>query len=366
MPPKPRQTLARPSQPPRPSTNPTSSYPSSASPAPPQVKRRRWFHSKPTLILLLLLQPSILLFAFILLTEPCLNPSFKPSLWDKRNYLTLLSTPGAIPQGEWKARFRKAGLRALFGSGVVQCWFVARLNGYVQRASLEHERILTALRQGGKVKTDEGNVKGKGVQVGSFIRQLESVSLTLLGLPFIIAAFYLAIVLAGAPLWEDAKATLIVATQLSLLIGLPLVHVLGLPALESDPLSSNTNTTAPTSNTKNASTIATEPAEATKSNFYSVTSPTPASSPASSTSNTSIPNTSRYWISLLTLKPNPTFLLPLYYPFIFTVIGTIASTAVLALDWQVSYQTFPYPLLVGSLLGLAIGNLYTICIVLLG
>ncbi|KAJ1041227.1 hypothetical protein NDA11_003442 [Ustilago hordei] len=280
MPPKPRQTLARPSQPPRPSTNPTSSYPSSASPAPPQVKRRRWFHSKPTLILLLLLQPSILLFAFILLTEPCLNPSFKPSLWDKRNYLSLLSTPGAIPQGEWKARF----------------------------------------------------------------------------------PFYLAIVLAGAPLWEDAKATLIVATQLSLLIGLPLVHVLGLPALESDPLSSNTNTTAPTSNTKNASTIATEPAEAAKSNFYSVTSPTP----ASSTSNTSIPNTSRYWISLLTLKPNPTFLLPLYYPFIFTVIGTIASTAVLALDWQVSYQTFPYPLLVGSLLGLAIGNLYTICIVLLG
>lgn len=320
---KPRNTISRSPNLPN-STRLKNSNPTS------KVRRRRWIYSKPSLILLLILQPALHLFSFVLLTEPCLNPHFTPNLWSKFNYFSLLFTPGLIPQSEWKERFAKAGIRSLFGCGILQVWYVARLNSYFQKAQREHLKIVALLKDGKKMEEAE---------VSSFIRQLESVSLTLLGLPFVIAIFYSLCVLVGVPLLMDKIATLIVATQLAFLVGLPLVHILGLPqdstpTTTTDTKPSNPNPPSPTNS---------------GSNFYSTTS---------------LPSTSKYWTQILSLHPNPSFLLPLYYPPFFVLLGTLISTAVLALDWEVGYQTYPYPLLVGSLVGLVIGNLYTIFVVL--
>ena len=347
MPPKPRQTI-------RP--------PSSSAPAPPStlsvgraVRRRRWVFSPPSIILLLLLRPICLLIGFVLLTEPCLNPVYTNSLWSKRGYFALLATPGAIPPAEWTDRFSRAGLRALFGVGVIQAWFTARLNAYIQKAQREHGRIVAALKmqrdKGEKTGVqrytadDEEGSEGKG-EVGSFVRQMESVSLTFLALPFVAAAVCTALGLLGAPLKVQ---TAVVAAHLTLLVALPLVHILGLPALED---SSTTTTTSPSTTTTSASTPT------------ATTTPTTDAADASST--TLVQNAAQYWQALLTLKPNPTFLLPLYYPSIFCILGAVASSAVLALDWNVAYQTYPFPLLVGALLGLITGDLFTTGVLLFG
>lgn len=270
--------------------------------------------------------------AFILLTEPCLNPSYTTRLLDKLDYFSLLSSPTAIPAGEWGGRFGKAGVRGLFGVGVVQVWFVSRLNGYVQRAEREHGRIVGALkkqRKGGKVTGIDSRYaeeEGEGTrEVGNFIRQLESVSVTFLGLPFVGVAMGMVCVVMGAPV-SKWKETATLAFHLTLLIAFPLVHVLGLP--DTTTTTSSTETTTTSENT--------------------------------SSSTTNLLNPSTHWSSLLTLKPNPTFLLPLYYPLIGCFLATLLSTAVLALDWNVSYQTYPFPLLVGSLVGVVLGDMYTI------
>lgn len=330
MPPKPRNTV------PRPPTTPASTIPPSSTASPARaVRRKRWIHSPATLLVLLLLHASCHMLAFVLLTEPCLNPSYTTRLLDKTNYFALLSTPGAIPRREWGERFGRAGVRGLFGVGVVQVWFVARLNAYCQRAEREHRRIVAALQQqrssGGRVGVDTrfgGEQQEDEREVGNFIRQLESVSLTLLGLPLVVLAIGAVTVTMGAPLRGYAWQTGILAGHLTLLIALPLIHILGLPDL-------STPTTTPT------------PQDA-------------------ATSTTLLPNTHTHRTALLTLKPNPTFLLPLYYPLIGCAFGTVASTALLALDWDVAWQTYPFPLLVGALAGLVAGDVWTIRIVLFG
>lgn len=318
------------------------------------------------MILLLLLQPLCLLVAFILLTEPCLNPNYVNSLRSKFGYLTLLTRPGLIPELEWRARFEKAGWTSLFGIGIIQAWFTARLNGYIQRAEREHGRIVAILKgqrekgvmhvgvpstmmeeeqdEGrdhagssvigqGSEKTLKGETEGKEeegkvMEVGSFVRQMESVSMTFLGLPILWLFFYLLCILFGSPILTHKTATSILAAHLTLLIGLPLIHILGLP-------------------------FPSEPQQDQQSS-------------ASSSTTTTVTKTATHWKSLLTLKPNPTFLLPVYYPPIFTFVGTILASAVLALDWNVAYQTYPFPNLVGALLGLVLGDFYTIFVLLFG
>ncbi|CBQ71015.1 conserved hypothetical protein [Sporisorium reilianum SRZ2] len=345
MAPKPRMTIARPPGPARttPSTTTTTSTPS------PSVRRKRWVHAPATLVVLLMLHAFCHVFAFGLLTEPCLNPGYTSRMRDKLNYLTLLTTEGGIPVGEWRERFTRAGVRALFGVGVIQAWFVARLNAYVLKAHRQHSkllRMLKAQRETGKtvgVDTRWQEEAGEeDEEVGSFVRQLESVSVTFLGLPLVAVVVYGLVVIAGAPAVGNGwKQTAVLAAHLSMLIALPLVHVLGIP----DVSLTTTTTGAPANASASSSTTTTT---------------------AESSATTTLPNASTHWTSLLTLKPNPTFLLPLYYPLIGCFLGTLASTAVLALDWNVSYQTYPFPLLVGSLLGLVLGDVYTIGIVLFG
>lgn len=317
MPPKPRQTLK---------AAPSSTHSATTTSSPPSVpagttpRRRRWTFKPASLVLLLLLQPLCLLLGFVLLTEPCLNPSYKNSLWDKRNYLSILTTPGLIPPSEWGERFARAGVKQLFGLGVIQAWFVARLNAYVQAADREHERLVAALKTGEKKEEQK---------VGSFIRQLESVSLTFLGLAFAWAGVYAMLILLGAPATTQLKATATLAAHLTLILALPILHILGLP-----PTSSSTPSTTTTTD--------------------------------DSTSTTTIPNATRFYWPLLNLRPNPTFLLPLFYPLLFCIAGTLVGTAALALDWGVAWQTYPFPLLVGSLVGLGVGNFYTIFLVIFG
>ncbi len=182
--------------------------------------------------------------------------------------------------------------------------------------------------------------KGEGKrEVGSFIRQLESVSLTFLGLPFVAVGVGLLCVVMGAPV-SKWKQTATLAFHMTLLIAFPLIHVLGLPDITAT--TTTNNNAAPSQNT------------------------TTTTSEEASTSTTTLLNPSTHWTSLLTLKPNPTFLLPLYHPLIGCFLTTLLSTAILALDWNVSYQTYPFPLLVGSLLGLVLGDMYTIGIILFG
>ncbi|KAF6767436.1 GPI biosynthesis protein Pig-F [Kalmanozyma brasiliensis GHG001] len=337
MPPKPRNTVPRP--PPSSAPSAVTSSTTSNPPAPSSsVRRKRWIHAPATLLLLLLLHSGCHILAFILLTEPCLNPSYTTRLLDKVNYFTLLSTPNAIPRGEWGERFTRAGIRGLFGVGVVQVWFVARLNAYCQRAQREHGRIVDALKaqrsSGGRVGVDTRYEEQEG-EVGNFIRQLESVSLTLLGLPLVVVGVGAMVGVMGAPLRGFVWQTGVLASQLTLLIALPLLHILGLPGMTTD--NSSNNTTSPS-----ASTI------------------------PETGSTTSLRNTPTHWTALLTLKPNPTFLLPLYHPLIGCVLGTVASSALLALDWDVAWQTYPFPLLVGSLAGVVLGDVWTIGIVLFG
>ncbi|SJX66042.1 uncharacterized protein SRS1_13483 [Sporisorium reilianum f. sp. reilianum] len=335
MAPKPRMTIARTPNPARttPATTTATGTPS------PSVRRKRWVHAPATLVLLLILHAFCHVFAFVLLTEPCLNPGYTSRMRDKLNYFVLLTTEGGIPVGEWRERFTRAGVRAMFGVGVIQAWFVARLNAYVLKAHRQHSKLLRVLRvqrETGKtvgVDTRWQEEAGEEEEVGSFVRQLESVSVTFLGLPLVAVVVYALLVIAGAPAVGNAwKQTAVLAAHLSMLIALPLVHVLGIPDVSLTP-TTTTTTTTPT---------------------------------AESSASTTLPNASTHWTSLLTLKPNPTFLLPLYYPLIGCFLGTLASTAVLALDWNVSYQTYPFPLLVGSLLGLVLGDVYTIGIVLFG
>ncbi|TKY87778.1 hypothetical protein EX895_003359 [Sporisorium graminicola] len=358
MGPKPRMTIARP--PAAASARPVATAYSSSgtttttttattSTASRPVRRKRWVYAPATLILLLLLHAFCHVFAFVLLTEPCLNPAYTSRMMDKLNYVSLLASRGAIPVGEWGERFTRAGVRGLFGVGVIQAWFTARLNSYVLKAHRQHASLLRMLRaqraSGTKVGVDtrwheaeakeEESEEAEAAEVGSFVRQMESVSVTFLGLPLVVAAVYAAVVLAGAPAVGAWKQTLVLAAHLAMLIALPLVHILGIPDIS----------------------VSTTPHASTQST---------AQPPPPSASSTSLPNASTHWTALLTLKPNPTFLLPLYYPLIGCFLGTLASTAVLALDWNVAYQTYPFPLLVGSLLGLVLGDLYTIAIVLFG
>ncbi|SPO25128.1 uncharacterized protein UTRI_02768_B [Ustilago trichophora] len=379
MPPKPRQTIRVPP----PSSSSSSSTQSSNTIKPVQpsgklanIRRKRWVHDKPTLSLLLLLHASCHVFAFILLTEPCLNPHYVNSLWSKTRYLSLLTTEGLIPEEEWKERFLKAGIRGLFGVGVVQAWFVARLNSYVQKGEREHGRLVSAL----KMQREKGLTVGisnhhhhhhyegeereihiplvsashasqsnnqkqseqdeSTLQVGSFIRQLESVSMTFLGLPFIWLTICILLVMFGAPLLgkDNFSATAILAAHLTLLIGLPIIHILGLPG-----------DTSPSPSTS--------PSHASSS-----------SSPLSTitTTTTNIKNANIYYQTLFQLKPNPTFLYPLFYPLIFSLFATLLSTSTLILDWNVAWQTYPFPLLVAPLIGLILGNLYSLFILLFG
>ena len=329
MAPKPRHTIPRPSAPP--SVRISADTCSVA----PKVRRRRYVYRPGSLCLLLLLHGISHLVAFVLLTEPCLNPSYTARITDKLGYLQLLRS-GAIPRAEWTERFTSAGVRGLFGVGVIQAWFTARLTAYVEKAEIEYSRLKALLhrqRQSGLnvgVDTrwqDKRNEKEQPTKVGNFIRQLESVSLSFLATPLMVAFVYALLVAAGADA-TSWKQTATLATHLALLIVLPLFHILGLPDFDSTPTSSTTTTTSTSSTTTTTST----------------TSP---------------------WTSLLTLHPTPSHL-PLFYPPLFCLATTLVSTAILALDWNVSYQTYPFPLLAASLLGLALGDVYTILVVLLG
>ncbi|GAC98779.1 glycosylphosphatidylinositol anchor biosynthesis protein 11 [Pseudozyma hubeiensis SY62] len=320
MPPKPRTTIPRP--PPSSSSTTANRTPQSTQPTAPTTKRKRYIHSPLTLITILLLHSILHILAFILLTEPCLNPSYTTRFRDKLDYFSLLTAnPSAIPVGEWRERFTSAGIRALFGVGVVQVWFTARMCGYFERSELVYGRLVRALkeqREAGKkvgvdtrfaqeTKADEEEEE----KVGSFIRQLESVSLTLLATPFLSILVFTLLILLGAPL-THFKQTALVSFHLTLLLLLPPLHILGLPS----------------------------------------------DNPSSASSN--------HWKSLLTLSPSPPHLLPLFYQPLFSLATTFLATAVLALDWNVSYQTYPFPLLVGSLIGLVVGNLYTVIIIIRG
>ncbi|SNX83566.1 uncharacterized protein MEPE_02273 [Melanopsichium pennsylvanicum] len=311
------------------------------------VRRKRWIYSPASLVLLLVLQPVCLMLCFVLLTEPCLNPQYVNTLSSKLNYITLLTTRDAIAEIEWKTRFWNAGLRSLFGIGVIQAWFTARLNSYVQKADREHTRIVNALkfqREKGiknvgldtRMEHDQvvSGENGEKEGVGSFVRQLESVGLTFLGLPFVWIGVFGLMVLFGAPIrGGGGGGTGIVAAYLTFLIGLPLVHILGLPL-----------DTPPTTTTSSSS----------------------SSSSSTTTTTTILPNSTKYWSTLLMLKPNPSFLLPLYYPPILTSMTTLLCSTILALDWGKSYQTYPFPLLVGALVGNCLANFYIVIIVLFG
>ena len=308
-------------------------------------------YDAPSLVLLLLLHAFCVVVGFVLLTEPCLNPNFQPSLWDKVNYLSLLGTHGAIPVHEWSQRFQRACLTSLFATAVIQAWFVARLNGYIHRASIQHTHIL-ALQQQPRSQTQnkqkqKGKVEKQEVKVPSFVRQLEGVSLTFLGLPFVWIAMLLLVVLFGAPLMGNWKPTAILAAHLCLLVAFPLIHILGLPSLSFIDFIT-TSSDASTKHT--ASTLSTATSSSTSSSVSTIV----------------VPDATNLWTSLLSLRPNPTFLLPLYYPLIFASLGTVVAAAVLALDWNTSYQTYPFPLFVGSLAGVALGDLYTVWLVIFG
>ncbi|KIS69764.1 uncharacterized protein UMAG_02286 [Mycosarcoma maydis] len=326
---KPRTTTARPSGTARKAGAPRSSSissrgsgsGSSSGSGSKRARRKRWFHAPLTLLTMVVLHSVLHILAFILLTEPCLNPNYSTRLLDKMHYFALLSTRSAIPASEWKARFTSAGFRALFGAGVIQVWFTARLSGYFERAQAQHQRLVAALKLQRDTQNTvgidarfESHEKDEQPRIPSFVRQLESVSLTMLGMPFIAVIIYVLLLVLGAPL-QQYKQTAILASHLTLLIALPLIHLLGLPGLPAND--------------------------------------SPSANPS-------------HWSSLLSLTPNPSFLLPLYYPLISCALVTLLSTSVLALDWNVSYQTYPFPLLVGSLLGLVVGDLYTVALILFG
>ncbi|PWZ01581.1 hypothetical protein BCV70DRAFT_158273 [Testicularia cyperi] len=276
--------------------------------------------------MLMVLQPACLLLGFVLLTEPCLNPAFKPSLKDKANYLRVLS---AVPKAEWNQRFSKAVSKSLFGTGVVQAWFVARLTAYTQQADIEHKSLLEKVKSRSTGNSAAAPANASKATVGNFIRQLESVSVSmLLSTPIMIALAYLVLIMLGTPVFDHKKQTLVLATHLALLLGLPLAHVLGLPPLPdqlSDKPSSSEETLTPTNL-----------------------------------------DTSKLWSAILNLRPRPSYTLALFYPIIFGVVGTLLSAATLTLDWDTPWQTYPFPLLVGSLFGLALGNLYVVVLMLFG
>ncbi|CDW97245.1 hypothetical protein, partial [Sporisorium scitamineum] len=199
---KPRTTIPRPSHP-NPLTTTITTAGGGSTPS-TSVRRKRWVYAPATLTLLLLLHAFCHVFAFILLTEPCLNPNYTSRLMDKLNYFALLTTEGAVPRGEWSERFTSAGVRGLFGVGVIQVWFTARFDAYVQKAEQQHSKIVKALRvqrDGGRVGVD-GRFDTEGeMEVGNFVRQLEGVSVTVLGLPLVVVCVYGLVVVAGAPAW---------------------------------------------------------------------------------------------------------------------------------------------------------------------
>ncbi|KAJ9478715.1 Glycosylphosphatidylinositol anchor biosynthesis protein 11 [Pseudozyma hubeiensis] len=319
MPPKPRTTIPRPPASSSTITN-NNRTPQSNPPTAPTTKRKRYIHSPLTLITILLLHSALHILAFILLTEPCLNPSYTTRFRDKLDYFSILTAnPSVIPVGEWRERFTSAGIRGLFGVGVVQVWFTARMCGYFERSELVYKKLVRALKEqreaGQKVGVDtrfaqETKADEEEEKVGSFIRQLESVSLTLLATPFLSILVFTLLILLGAPLTHFRQTSLL-SLHLTLLLLLPPLHILGLPS--DKPSSAST-----------------------------------------------------HWKSLLTLSPSPPHLLPLFYQPLFSLATTFLATAVLALDWNVSYQTYPFPLLVGSLVGLVVGNLYTVIIIIRG
>lgn len=344
-------------------------------------RRRRWVYNKLSLCTLLTLQPVCLFLAFVLLTEPCLNAAFKPSLWDKRNYFTIIAALGQPAEAasvgsvlavdrrvEWTERFGRAGVKSLFGTAVIQAWFTARITAYIHKAAVEEGRLLALLRQRTSAAVPHGRADASAKRVdgdqealqavGSFIRQMESVSATFLLLPFVTAGVYALLVTLGAPLGTHRKQTAVLAGHLTLLVCLPVVHVLGFPPV-------------PELSTKSLDTV-------TPSVPASRSPPSPLPSPqvtarTTDTTTTKIPpgntspsflNTDRSWASLLILRPHPSYLLPLFWPVLATTATTILSTASLALDWDKPWQTYPFPPLIASIAGLALGNVLTIYLVL--
>lgn len=284
MGPKPRQTIPR----------PVAASSSAAVPAVGvgggTVRVRRWVYKRASLVLLLLLQGGCLVLGFVLLTEPCLNAQYKNSLWDKRNYLSLLARDDV-----GKERFLAAGVKSLFGTLVIQAWFTARLNAYTQGATHHHQQLVEGL----KGNKDKVRVE---FQVPSFIRQLEAVSASLLlSLPLTALAIYALLLVGGASLTSHWKESATLATHLALLL-LPPIHI---------------------------------------------AAPNPG-----------------FVQKLLAANPSPSFLWPLFYPPLFSIATTLLATATLALDSDSPWQTYPFPLIVAGIAGIAVGNVYTIALIL--
>ncbi len=247
-------------------------------------------YNRASLVLLLLLQGGCLVVGFVLLTEPCLNAHYKNSLWDKRNYLSLLAKDDVGAE-----RFLAAGIKSLFGTLVIQAWFTARLNAYTQGATHHHQQLVEGLKE----KKEKVKVE---FQVPSFIRQLEAVSASLLlSLPLTALAIFAVMLVGGAPLTSHWKQSATLATHLALLL-LPTIHI----------AASNTG----------------------------------------------------FVQKLLGANPSPSFLWPLFYPPLFSIATSLLATATLALDSNSPWQTYPFPLIVASIAGIAAGNGYTIALIL--
>ncbi|EPQ26114.1 uncharacterized protein PFL1_06322 [Pseudozyma flocculosa PF-1] len=279
------------------------------------------------LTIILALQPVFLLATAFFIASPLLaDPPHAQSADTEiasKYAARLAATDGAVlVTAAWKA------LVAVF---VVQGWWCTRIARWCRAATQQQpaptEKQVAASASSSKIKAAAAADGQPGDErIGK--RDVEDVALSIFSLPLLVVFFNVVVILFGAPV-SALKSTTLLSCYLALLVGLPLVHVLGVP-------------------------------------FLSLPSPSSSATPRNGI--TSAPSASGQggeqhllWTQLVTLDiAHHPAILPLVVPAV-TVLSTAATlgTAALALDWERQWQTFPLPCIAAAVAGLMAGNTLT-------